>query len=180
MTYWARTVADGHLHRSGQARSDGAEYVALMAQWKSGAHLYTARSTGARIQQGEMFAWTAFAQGDLDQSLAQMREIADLQDKVGQGEVDIPAREMLADMLLETAHPREALVEYRRALALSPKRFNGLYNAGQAAEAVGDRQAAAGYYAALLDATSQGAHSSRSELQHAKTFVLANAGAHDR
>ena len=180
LTYWARIVADGHLHRSQQVRSDGAAYVALMAQWKSGAHLYSARSTGARIQQGEMFAWTAFAQGDIDHSLTQMRETADLQDKVGQGEVDIPAREMLADMLLETAHPREALVEYRRALTLSPNRFNGLYNAGLAAEALGDRQAAGDYYAALLDATSQGAHSSRSELQHAKTFMLANAGAHDR
>jgi tetratricopeptide (TPR) repeat protein len=180
LTYWARTVADGHLHRSQQARSDGAAYVALMAQWRSGVHLYTARSTSARIQQGEMFAWTAFAQGDIDHSLTQMRETADLQDQVGQGEVDIPAREMLADMLLETAHPREALVEYRRALTLSPNRFNGLYNAGRAAEAVGDRQAAAGFYAALLDATTQGAHSSRLELQHAKIFMLASAGAHDR
>jgi hypothetical protein len=31
-----------------------------------------------------------------------MRAAADLPDKVGQGEVDIPAREMLADMLLES------------------------------------------------------------------------------
>jgi tetratricopeptide (TPR) repeat protein len=180
LTYWARTVADGHLHRSRQARSDAAAYIAEMAAWRSGAHAYTAGSTGARIQQGEMFAWTAFAQGDIDHALTQMRETADLQDKVGQGEVDIPAREMLADMLLESARPREALAEYRQALSSSPNRFNGLYNAARAAEAVGDTQAAGRFYTALLNATSQGAHSSRAELQHAKTFVQANSVAQAR
>jgi len=42
-----------------------------------------------------------------------MRAAADLQDKVGQGEVDIPAREMLADMLLEFREPKQALAEYK-------------------------------------------------------------------
>ena len=64
-----------------------------------------------------------------------MRAAADLQDKVGQGEVDIPAREMLADMLLEFGTPQQALAEYEVALKLSPNRLNGLYNAGRAAEA---------------------------------------------
>ena len=45
-----------------------------------------------------------------------MGESADLQDKAGQGEVDIPAREMLADILLASGQPREALNEYERDL----------------------------------------------------------------
>jgi hypothetical protein len=53
---------------------------------------------------------------------------------MGQGEVDIPAREMLADMLLELKRPQDALVEYEHSLQLSPNRFNGLFNAGMAAE----------------------------------------------
>jgi tetratricopeptide (TPR) repeat protein len=100
-----------------------------------------------------------------------MRAVADLQDKVGQAEVDIPAREMLGDMLLELRQPQQALAEYRVALQLSPNRFNGLYHAGMAAEAAGDKAAAADYFAALLKSTGDGGHSSRPELAYAKKFV---------
>jgi hypothetical protein len=43
-----------------------------------------------------------------------------MQDRVGQAEVDIPAREMYADMLLADNRPAESLVQYRIALKLSP------------------------------------------------------------
>ena len=109
-----------------------------------------------------------------DEALKHMREAADLQDKVGQGEVDIPAREMLADMLLELHQPQQALAEYRVALKLSPNRFNGLYHAGVAAEQAGDKTAAADYFAALLKSTGNGANSSRPELAHAKNFVASD------
>ena len=65
-----------------------------------------------------------------------MRVAADLQDKVGQGEVDIPAREMLADMLLECNKPKEALSEYQASLRLSPNRRNGLEGARKAKDAL--------------------------------------------
>jgi len=107
----------------------------------------------------------------MEDALARMRESADLQDKVGQGEVDIPAREMLADMLLETKRPAEALVEYQQALKLSPNRFNGLYGAGMATETAGDPAAARRYYTALLKSTGDGARSTRPEIAHAKAFV---------
>ena len=55
-------------------------------------------------------------QGKQDEALKQMRESADLQDKVGQGEVDIPAREMLADMQLESG-PSAAGVDRVRGRA---------------------------------------------------------------
>jgi len=48
-----------------------------------------------------------------------MHETADLQDKGGQGEVDIPVREMLADILLDLKRPKDALAEYERDLQLS-------------------------------------------------------------
>ena len=80
---------------------------------------------------------------------------------------------MLADMLLELHQPKEALAEYRVALKLSPNRFNGLYHAGEAAEAAGDKRAAAEYYAALLKSTANGEGSSRPEMAHAKSFVAA-------
>jgi hypothetical protein len=64
-------------------------------------------------------------------------------------------------------------VEYRQALVLSPNRFNGLYGAGQSAEAAGDDAGARGFYAALLKSTDEGTRSARPEVTHAKAFVSA-------
>jgi tetratricopeptide (TPR) repeat protein len=171
MTYWARAIANGHLRRPEQAQGALMEYESRLAEVRNGSRAYMADSTGTRIEHGEMLAWLAFAQGDSDAALKAMRESADLQDQVGQGEVDIPAREMLADMMLELERPQEALVEYQKALALSPNRFNGLFNAGMAAEAAGDGAQAKAYYAALLKTTDNGSASARPELAHAKTVI---------
>jgi tetratricopeptide (TPR) repeat protein len=171
LTFWARTVAAGHLHQPRQARDNLGEYDALIEKIKKGRHAYFADSTGARITRGEMLAWIAFAAANSADAVRQMQESADLQDKVGQGEVDIPAREMLADMLLELKRPQEALVEYRKALVLSPNRFNGLFNAGRAAEAAGDNAQAQAYYATLLKLTDNGSQSTRPEFDHVKTVV---------
>jgi tetratricopeptide (TPR) repeat protein len=176
LVYWARIIAAGHLHRAAEAHRDLAAYDALIAQVLKGRHAYSVQSTGARISRDEILGWTAMADGRLDEALKDMRESADLQDRVGQGEVDIPAREMLADMLLETRRPKEALIEYQRALELSPNRFNGLYNAGRAAEAAGETLKAGRYFAALLKSTDEGAHSARPEIEHAKAFVARVTG----
>ena len=118
-----------------------------------------------------MLGWVAFAEGKQDEAFTNMRTVADLQDKVGQAEVDIPAREMLADMLLESGHAQQVLSEYEIALKLSPNRLNGLYNAGRAAEAAGERSKAQFYYAALMKSTNNGQNSTRPELTHARRFV---------
>jgi tetratricopeptide (TPR) repeat protein len=169
--WWARAIADGHLHHADQAKADLAKYDALMVEVKKGDHAFLADSTWANIGRHEIAGWAAFAAGRNDEALKEMRAAADLQDNVGQGEVDIPAREMLADVMLELHQPQQALAEYRVALKLSPNRFNGLYHAGEAAEASGDKKAAAEYYAALLKSTGNGASSSRPEMAHARSFV---------
>ena len=138
---------------------------------KQSRYAYAADSTSAQISHREMLAWVAYAEHNVTESVEQMRSAADLQDKVGQGEVDIPAREMLADILLDSGKPQEALVEYKQSLTLSPNRFNGLFNAGRAAEAAGISAEARRYYAALLKSTDSGSHSTRPELAHAKAFV---------
>jgi tetratricopeptide (TPR) repeat protein len=171
--YWARAIGDGHLHRPAQARVDLTAYDALIAEIRKGRHAYYADSTGARIRRGEMLAWVAFAEGNTAEALNQMRTAADLQDRVGQGEVDIPAREMLADMMLESGEPKQALVEYRQAMTQSPNRFNGLFGAGSAAEAAGETGEARRYYTALLESTGDGAGSDRPEIAHAKALVTA-------
>jgi tetratricopeptide (TPR) repeat protein len=171
LTYWARTVAAGHLHQAQQAQASLSDYDAVIAKIKQGRHAYFADSTGARIERGEMLAWIAFAENNSADALKRMQEAADLQDKVGQGEVDIPAREMLADILLELGRPQDALVEYKKALVSSPNRFNGLFNAGRAAEAAGDAPQAQLYYATLLKITDNGSQSARPEFDHVRSVV---------
>jgi len=171
LTFWARALAQGHLHQAEQARASLASYDEMIARIKQGRHAYFADSTGARITRGEMLAWIAFAENHPTYAVKQMQEAADLQDKVGQGEVDIPAREMLADILLDLGRPQDALVEYKKALILSPNRFNGLFNAGKAAEAAGDAPQAQLYYATLLEITDNGSQSARPEFEHVKSVV---------
>ena len=173
LVYWVRALADGRLHQPERAKADLARYDQLIAEVKKSDTAYMVEGTGTKIERGEMLAWTAFADNKSQEALHAMRAAADLQDKVGQGEVDIPAREMLADMLFELDKPKEALAEYGVALKLSPNRLNGLYNAGRAAEAAGDQAKARFYYAALLTATSNGQNSTRPEFAHASTFVNA-------
>ena len=172
--YWARTIAAGRLHDAALAQADMAKTNALIEEVKKGRHAYMVEGTGVKISLGEMLAWTAFAEGKKDEALRQMGAAADLQDKVGQNEVDIPAREMLADMLLEFHEPQQALVEYQKSLKLSPNRFNGLYGAGLAAEAAGEKAQAQQYYATLLKTTDNGANSSRPEFAHVKTFLASS------
>jgi hypothetical protein len=79
---------------------------------------------------------------------------------------------MLADILLETKRPDQALVEYKASLKFFPNRFNSLYGAAQSAEMAGQASQAAEYYA-LLVKTCEGSASSRPELAKAKQAVVA-------
>jgi tetratricopeptide (TPR) repeat protein len=172
MTYWARIIAAGHLRDTRQARADLATYDGLLAEVSRSRHAYFVDSTGGQIARGELLGWVAFAAGDLTTAVQKMRASADLQDRLGQVEVDLPAREMLADILLESGKPRAALAEYQQSMKISPNRFNGLLNAGKAAEAAGEPATARSYYAALLKSTDNGTHSTRTaEIAHAKAFV---------
>ena len=169
--YWFRVTGHGHLKDAAGARTDLAKYDALIDEIKKSDRAYEVEGINATLNRDEMVAWAAYAEGKQDEAVKAMRAAADIQDKVGQGEVDIPAREMLADMLLDFGKPKEALAEYEVALRLSPNRLNGLFDAGRAAEAVGDKKMAAGYYSALLKSTDGGAGSGRPEFAHAKEFV---------
>ena len=124
---------------------------------------------------GKCSAWLAFAEKKNDEALQQMRQVADTQDKVGKAEVDIPAREMLADMLLELHQPEQALAEYEKSMKIDPNRFNGLAGAARAAEQAHQPVKANSYYAQLLKNCDDGKHSDRPELRSAK-MVLAKNG----
>jgi tetratricopeptide (TPR) repeat protein len=104
-------------------------------------------------------------------ALRLLRPIADRQDKLGKGEVDLPVREMLAEMLLIDGDAREALKEYQASLASDPNRFNGLLGAGRAAERLGERDVAANYYRTLLANCTGANGGALVTLRHPQTVV---------
>jgi hypothetical protein len=64
----------------------------------------------AAERRGIIQAWRSFAHKQDEQAFKQMSTAADMEDRVGQAEVDIPAREMYADILLADNRPAESLV----------------------------------------------------------------------
>ncbi len=171
---WMRVVADGHLKDGPKAAADMASYQRSMAELRKSDDAYDADSTATKIMSEEVAGWAAYAEGHEAAGLESMRAAADLQDKVGQGEVDIPAREMLGGMLLKMGRPKEALAQYETALRLSPNRLNGLYGAARAAAACGEKAQAVTFYRAMLQSTDGGAESARPEVAQARQYLAAN------
>jgi tetratricopeptide (TPR) repeat protein len=162
----AHAVAAGHLRdaEGGKAAGDALELsVAPYDALKAGA-------PNAGLPD-EIRAWARFAQGDLPGAVALLKPVADRQDKLGEGGIEVPAREMLADMFLLNGQFVEALHEYQGVLASDPNRFNALRGAGQAVEGLGERDVAANYYRTLL-ANCSGANGKAFEaLRHPRMVV---------
>jgi len=106
-----------------------------------------------------------------EEALALLRGIADKQKEGTFGVAgDLPAREMLADMLLEMNRPSDALAEYEAQLKINPNRFDSLYGAGRAAEMAKQTDKAAAYFRQLVKVCSE-SDSSRPELAYASGFL---------
>jgi tetratricopeptide (TPR) repeat protein len=169
VTYWARAIGSGHLHDVAAARGAVAQYDGMVEATRKGDHAYRAKYM--ETNRDEARAWLFFAEGKSEEALSLLRSIADKQDAFGKGEVELPAREMLADMLLEMGRPEEALIEYEKSLKTDPNRFNGMFGAGRSAELALQPEKAAGYYAQLLKNCENQAPSPRPETAHARAFL---------
>jgi tetratricopeptide (TPR) repeat protein len=168
VTYWGRAVAAGHLHDAAAAQDALRHYDELLEATRKGPRPYIA--DGLKDEHQLVQAWAAYAAGNSDDAVRQLRAVADDQDKVGKAETELPAREMLADMLLDLKRPQEALTEYEISLRTDPNRFNGLYGAAQAATQVQQKEKASTYYNQLLK-NCEGIRSDRPELAQAKALL---------
>ncbi len=169
ITYWARAVGAGHLRDVPAARAAVNDFDAKVEAVKKSPDAYVGKEMATN--RDEAHAWLAFAEGKNDEALGLLRPVADKEDQIGKGEVELPAREMLADMLLEMNRPQEALAEYEKSLNSDPNRFNGLYGAAHAAELAHDNEKAAAYSTQLLKNCQDAAHSDRPELAHARELT---------
>jgi tetratricopeptide (TPR) repeat protein len=118
----------------------------------------------------EIRAWAKFSQGDLTGAITLLRPIADRQAKIGKGEVELPAREMVAEMLLLSGNFAEALAEYQASLASDPNRFNALIGAGEAAQKLGRRALAARYHRILAADCAESDGAAHERVEKAKTL----------
>jgi len=168
--YWARAIGAARSGDVAGAESDVNELTQLVAERekrarKEGYGVSNEKATDLR----EAEAWLAFAKGKSDEALEELRAAANHQDKSGGESVSIPAREMLADMLLELKRPAEAIAEYKTVLKNSPNRFDGLLGAARSAQASGDTGGAQSFYAKLAEIC--GPSADRPELAEAKTYL---------
>jgi len=169
-TYWAKTIGAVRSGDLPSAKKYLAEIEKIHAEDVASQKTYDAEYTG-QLQQ-EASAWVLHGDGKDGEATALLRKAADHEDAVGPEQTSMPAREMLADMLLDMKHSEQALAEYQADLKFNPNRFEGLYGAARAAEMAGRSSDAAEYYA-LLVKTCDGSNSTRPELARARQAVLA-------
>jgi hypothetical protein len=148
--YWARAIGAA---RSGnlQAAKDSVQGLTTAVAHREGESQAAGDPVSGELATdlGEAQAWLAFAEGDSARAVKWMRAVADREDAKGVESTTMPAREMLADMLLELKRPGEALEAYRLVMQEAPNRFDDLLGAAQASQAAGDAHGAHNYYSQL-------------------------------
>jgi tetratricopeptide (TPR) repeat protein len=174
ITHFARALGAARSG-DGQAARQALDKLAALREQTAKTSAYWAKQV--EIQRLSAMAWLAYEEGKREGALNIMRKAAELETStekhpVTPGEL-LPARELLADMLLQMGRHKEAQAEYEATLERSANRFNSLYGAGRAAELAGDKNEARTYYQRLFDLASQ-ADTQRPRLQHARRFLDSN------
>lgn len=172
ITYFTRALGASRMGDPEQAKSELKMLRKLRLSLPAEASAYW--HAQLEVQTNAADAWIAQAEGREKDALILMRSAADLEDSVGKlpitpGEV-LPARELLADMLLEQGDAGGALEEYEAVLRTAPNRFNALFGAGSAADEMGDTVKAKSYFEVLL-AQSDLSDGTRPALVHAREYL---------
>lgn len=172
MITYARALGAAHTGDFAAARAEIDKLQSARDALAAAKNAYWAGQVNVEVQAAK--AVLAFAEGRKDEALSLMRAAADAEDAAEKHPVTpgpiLPAREMLADMLLETQQPALVLAEYERSLTAAPNRFRGLAGAGTAAEQMDDT-AKAKLYRERLVALSANTSTDRPEVLAAKRYL---------
>lgn len=169
--YFARAVGAARSGQVASARDALDRLTAIRSAIAVPAGTYD-WANQVEIQRLVAAAWVAQAEGRKADALATMRQAAELDDRsekhpVTPGQI-LPAREQLGELLLEQGNAPGALAEFRAALERAPNRFGSIYGAARAAQASGDKEAAAAYYRQLAVLP---ADADRAGIAEAKAFL---------
>ena len=145
----------------GSARSGNADKAGQSEQALAGLRDTTTKlgntywANQIEVQRREVAAWIADQGGKVEEAVTTMRSAAELEESMDKSPATpgavVPAREMLAQILIEEKRPKEALVEYEAVLKIAPNRFNAVYGAASAAEASGNATLAHQYFHKLTE-----------------------------
>lgn len=170
--HFTRLMGSVHLGQSKQAKVELDELKRLHNKLTNQKDSYKANQVQIQIKTAE--AWMRFSEGKKEEARQLMSSAADLEDKsekhpVTPGPV-IPAREFLAEMLLQMNMPDEALIAFEAVLEKNRKRFNGLYGAAVAAEKTNKTEKAKDYYAQLYEMAGS-PNTNRPEIEKVTLFL---------
>ena len=117
---------------------------------------------------------TACADGKLDECLAILKAAADREDATEKHAVTpgpiLPAREVLAAVLLKEARSSDALAGFESVLGKEPNRYRAIAGAMQAADRKGDAKKAAVYAERVIEQTGA-ADGARPEIAQARRVL---------
>ena len=172
IVYFARLLGDVHINDIHSASIELKNLNDMYDTLSAKKDAYKANQVMIQVKTGE--AWILLAEKKTNEALQEMHLAANMEDQtekspVTPGEV-IPAKELLADMLLQLNKPGEALEVYEADLKIHPNRFNGLYGAASASEKTRNIAKATYYYQQLLTIANT-ATASRHELETARLFL---------
>jgi predicted Zn-dependent protease len=152
LTHFARALGAARSNQAARARADLDSLAAIERRLRDANDAYWATVVGAQL--GSAAAWVTLAT-DPARALAEARAAADLEETVAKHPVTpgplLPARELLADMLLDQRRAAEAQAEYERTMLNEPRRLRSMFGAARAAERAGDMAAARKHWALLLE-----------------------------
>lgn len=173
MSWFARGLGAAHLERGQAARESAAELKQIRERLLKAGENYWAQQV--EIQELEIEAWAALADGKKDEALQRMRAAAELEDKTEKSAVTpgplAPARELLGDMLLEMKQPAQALEQFEATLRKEPGRFRALYGAAHAAQLSGNAEVSQKYFGELLKVCEHADKPGRPELLDAQSTI---------
>ena len=158
ISQFAHGLGAAHLARLAEARAAAARLARLdSGMTKAGEELF---SRNIRLLHMELMAWIVQAEGKPAAAAALLQQAVELEASTPKHAVTpaptLPAAELLGDLLMQQKKPAPALAAYQRSLELYPRRFNSTLGAASAADALGDTNAARGYYDQLLDIAGSG------------------------
>jgi hypothetical protein len=102
---WARAIGAAHLRKPDDVRKDVATIESIHQKLVEKKSEF---AEGVEDDRKEAQAWLAFAEGKYDDAIAALRPMADKEDSLGEEPEGIPARKMIADILLEAKRPQQA------------------------------------------------------------------------
>ena len=170
MTWFARGMGAARLGHTTSAKDAVTGLQQIQGHLQKAGEAYWAKQV--EIQKVEVAAWAAFAAGKSSAALAQMQSAVTLEEATEKNAITpgplAPARELLADMLLQMKKPQAALLQFQATLRKEPRRFLSVYGAAHAADLSGRRNLSRQYFSELAEICVSADKPGRPELQEAR------------